>query len=102
MPRNRKGARVKLEKEKIMDEKAVKRFLQCGAGPVVDLAIEMANLTWKEELAVTLCGRKDMTQERAAEKAGYSVDTMQRWYRKALEKLRKSWNGVWWIEKLSE
>ena len=85
-----------------MDEKAVRRFLQCGAGPVVDLALELANLTWKEELAVTECARRDKTQERAAEDNGYSVDTMQRWYRRGIAKLCRAWGGVWWGEKLAE
>lgn len=76
--------------------------MRCGAGPVVNLAIELANLTWKEELAVTLCVRKDKTQEAAAEEAECSVDTMQRWYRKGMKKLQKAWSGVWWIEKLAE
>ena len=75
--------------------------LSC-AGPVVDLALELANLTWKEELAITECARRDKTQERAAEDNGYSVDTMQRWYRRGIAKLCRAWGGVWWVEKLAE
>lgn len=85
-----------------MEEKDVLKFLQCGAAPVVDLAISIANLTWKEETAVSLCGRRDMTQEKAAEESGYSVDTMQRWYRRGISKLAKAWDGVWWIQRLIE
>ena len=46
----------------MMEEKDVLRFLRCESSDLVDLAVKKANLTWKEELAVTLCGRKDKTQ----------------------------------------
>lgn len=85
-----------------MDEDDIVRFLRCPASPVVDLAVEMANLTWKEHTAIDLCARKGMTQERAAESAGYSVDAMQRWYRSGIKKLTTAWGGVWWINRLSE
>lgn len=83
-----------------MDEEKIIRFLRCPATAVVDLALAMANLTWKEETAVTLCGRQAKTQERAAEEAGYSVDAMQRWYRAGMKKLSVAWAGLWWIEKI--
>lgn len=83
-----------------MDEKDVVSFLRCPASSVVDLAIEMANLTWKEDLAITLCGRQAKTQEKAAEESGYSVDAMQKWYRSGIKKLSRSWSGTWWISKL--
>lgn len=86
----------------LMDEKDVVKFLRCPASQIVDLAINMANLNWKEHLAITMCGRKAMTQERAAEESGYSVDAMQKWYRSGIKKLLKSWGGVWWIHKLIE
>ena len=83
-----------------MEETAVIRFLRCPAADIVNLAIAMANLTWKEELAVKECGQKAKTQEKAAEDSGYSVDAMQRWYRSGIKKLSSSWDGVWWIKKL--
>lgn len=85
-----------------MDESKVIEFLRCPASELVNLAIEMANLTWKESLAINLCGRQAMTQERAADKSGYSVDAMQKWYRSGMKKLVKSWSGMWWIQKLVE
>lgn len=85
-----------------MDESRAIAFLRCPSADIVDLAVEMANLTWKEALAIDLCGRKSMTQEKAAEQSGYSVDAMQRWYRAGIKKLCVAWRGVWWIEKLSE
>lgn len=85
-----------------MDESKILAFLRCPASELVDLALEMANLTWKEQLAVTQCGRRAKTQEKAAEENGCSVDVMQRWYRSGIRKLSKSWAGVWWIKKIVE
>lgn len=76
-------------------------FLRCPAGAVVDLAVEMANLTWKESLAIELCGRKGKTQETAAEEAKRSPDAMQRWYRAGIKKLSTAWAGMWWIQNLA-
>ena len=45
-----------------MEEKDVLRFLRCESSDLVEFAVKMANLTWKEELAITLCGRKDKTR----------------------------------------
>lgn len=86
----------------MMEEKDVLRFLRCESSDLVDLAMKKANLSWKEEMAVTLCGRKDKTQNQAAEEAGLSVDTVQRWYRRGIEKLGRAWSGIWWIQKLLE
>lgn len=85
-----------------MNEDKIILFLRCPASSVVNLALEMANLTWKETLAIDLCGRKAKTQERAAEESGYSVDAVQKWYRSGIKKLSKAWDGVWWIQKLAE
>lgn len=48
-----------------MDEDKAVKFLRCPSSDLVELAMQKANLTWKEELAITLCVRRDMTQERA-------------------------------------
>lgn len=83
-----------------MNEEKIIAFLRCPASAVVDLALAMANLTWKEETAITLCGKQAKTQERAAEEAGFSVDAMQRWYRSGMKKLSVAWSGIWWIDKM--
>lgn len=83
-----------------MTEDEVITFLRCPASSIVNLALEMANLTWKEQIAIDLCGKQAKTQEKAAEETGYSVDTMQRWYRAGITKLIKAWSGIWWIEKV--
>lgn len=83
-----------------MEESKVLEFLRCPASAVVSLALEMANLTWKESLAIDLCGRQAKTQERAAEESNKSVDAMQKWYRSGINKLKVAWDGVWWIQKL--
>lgn len=85
-----------------MNEDKIIAFLRCPARPVVDLAIEIANLTWKEAIAIDLCGRHDLTQESAAEEAKRSPDAMQRWYRAGIQKLSAAWAGVWWIENLAD
>lgn len=87
-------------KSDAMDEKKILTFLHYPASALVDLDISMANLTWQEETAINLCGRKNMTQEKAAEKTGYSSDSMHRWYRQGIEKLSFAWDGFPWIEKL--
>lgn len=85
-----------------MDEDLIKKFLRQPASDVIDLAVEMANLSWKEEKAVELCFRKRMTQERASEAIGISVDSMQRICRSAIQKLNIAWSGCWWIEYLAK
>ncbi len=83
-----------------MPESIIKRFLRYPSRPLVDFALSLANLTWQEETAAELCGRKHMSQEKAAEEAGYSVDAMQKWYRAALKKLSTAWAGSEWIYKI--
>lgn len=81
----------------VMSEEIVIAFLRYPVAGLVDYALSIANLTWQEETAITLCGRKRMTQEKAAEKAGYSVDAMQKWYRAGIKKLCSAWSGSEWI-----
>ena len=69
-----------------MKESSIVRLLRAPDIELVDFAIRRANLTWKEALAVDLCGRRGYTQESAAEHAGYSVDAMQKWYRSGIAK----------------
>lgn len=83
-----------------MDEDKVLAFLRYPATDLVDFAMLKANLSWQEETALTLCGRKRITQERAAEMKGYSVDAMQKWYRAGIKKLIIAWSGCAWIEKI--
>ena len=83
-----------------MTEETVKRFLRYPSKPLVEFALSMVNLTWQEETAITLCGQRRMTQEKAAEKADCSVDAMQRWYRSGLEKLTRAWAGSEWMSKI--
>lgn len=84
-----------------MNEETVIKMLRYPSAALVDFALSLANLSWQEETAISLCGRKRMTQERAAENAGYSVDAMQRWYRAGIKKLAAAWSGQEWIEKIT-
>lgn len=83
-----------------MNEETAVQFLRYPTAALVDFALSLVNLSWQEELALNLCGRKRMTQERAAESAGYSVDAMQRWYRAGIKKVTMAWSGHEWIEKV--
>ena len=83
-----------------MDERLILAFLRYPSAPLVDFGMTLANLTWQEQLALELCGRKHMTQERAAEQAGYSVDAVQKWYRSGMKKLGVVWDGQAWIKKI--
>lgn len=83
-----------------MTDKEVVRFLRCPASELVELAISRANLTERELQAVTLIGRRGMTQEAAAEQLDRSVDGVHLWYRSAVQKLALCWDGIWWVRKL--
>ena len=85
-----------------MNKSQVTAFLRCPSGNLVDFAVALANLTWREQVAITLCGKQAKTQEIAAEEANVSVDSMQHWYSSGMRKLQTAWSGVWWIEKLAE
>lgn len=85
-----------------MTDEEILAFLRCPDKAIVDLAVEMANLTWKEELAINECGRKYKTQEKAAEDNKRSPDAVQRWYRSGMKKLSMAWAGCWWIKALIE
>lgn len=85
-----------------MQNAEIVRFLRSPSAPLVDFAVSSANLTNKEAMAILMCGRQAMTQEEAAEAAGYSVDAMHKWYRSGVKKLNTAWTGQWWIEKLTQ
>ena len=83
-----------------MSEDDIKLFLRYPSKALVDFALELVNLTWQERTAIDLCGRQGYTQEAAAERAGYSVDAMQRWYRAGIRKLCAAWAETMWIKKV--
>lgn len=75
-------------------------FLRYPSKPLVDFALTLANLSWQEALALDLCARKRMTQEKAAEQVGYSVDAVQKWYRAGIRSLQVAWSDCEWIRKV--
>lgn len=83
-----------------MTKEDVILILRYPVSEIVDRAMAITNLTWKEEVAVYQCGRKGRTQEQAAEICGYSVDAMQRWYSKGIKKLIFAWARSEWIGEL--
>lgn len=83
-----------------MTEDQAIKLLRCDDARLVDILLSMVNLTWKEEKAVNLCGRQEMTQFKAAEILGIDRRTIQKWNKAAMVKICKVWGGVWWIQKL--
>lgn len=83
-----------------MDDRMILAFLRYPSAPLVDFGLTLVNLTWQEQMALDMCGRKHMTQERTAEQAGYSVDAIQKWYRSGMKKLSVAWDGQEWIKKI--
>lgn len=81
-------------------EKQVVQLLRLPDAGLVDYMISLANLDKREATAIDLCGRKAYTQEEAAEHIDRSPDAVQKWYRSGIRKLRASWMGKWWIERL--
>lgn len=83
-----------------MSEEDVRTFLQYETKALVDFAIALVNLTWKERMIIELCGMQKYTQDDASGKTGLSVDTVQRCYRKGMCKLQSAWSGMVWIKKV--
>lgn len=83
-----------------MTKEDVILILRYPISEIVDRAMAIANLTWKEEVAIYQCGRKGRTQEQAAEDCGYSVDAMQRWFSKGIKKLIFAWSRSDWLHDL--
>lgn len=87
-----------------MDEKQVIAFLRSSEPAPIKLALEMANLTDNERLAVELCGIRGLTYDDAVEalQGKREVDTIKRWYRSAKKKLCRAWSGMRWVSSILE
>lgn len=83
-----------------MPENHVVAFLRYPSAPLVEFALALVNLTWKERKTIDLCARQQYTQEAAAEYLEYSVDAVQKWYRSGIKKISEAWAGQQWIEKI--
>lgn len=92
-----------------MDKQAILGFLQGSYPPeLIQFAVNYANPTYKERIAIDLCGIKNMTQAMAAEQAelsgmlpSCSEDSMQRYFSSAMRKLDTSWSSQRWMNKLT-
>lgn len=89
------------------EEDRTVKFLRCSASALVDLALEMANLTDKERIAVELCGRRGLTRDEAVEELQKTstpreIDAVKRWYRSGIKKLCVAWSGLYWIDAILE
>ena len=85
-----------------MCDNDIRRFLRYYYKPIVDFALDLAELDDRERQAVQLCGRRRLTIEQASEEAGVSVCTMQTRWANARKRLQKSWQGLEWVQKLAE
>jgi len=83
-----------------MDRKIVKKFLACDYPELIDLALNYARLTDKQQEIVDLCFKRGLTQEDAAEKTGYDVSTIRRWYNKAMKSMCAKFDHLPWIYKV--
>lgn len=81
----------------------IERFLQAPFPPwLIDGAISQANLTAREADAIRLCGRQDLTREKAAEVLDVSRNGLQNWYDSGMGKLYSAWSGQSWFERLKQ
>lgn len=87
-----------------MTDDTVKRFLRYYYAPLVDFALDLAQLDDREREAVELCGRRRKSIEEAAELAAppVSVNTMQTRWSNARRRLRRAWAGVEWVQLLAD
>lgn len=83
-----------------MRKQDVEKFLRYHERDLVDFAISLANLTKREQLAITLCGMQAMTQSEAGEAVDRDWKTIQRWYSDGIKKLQLCWASREWILKL--
>ena len=85
-----------------MNDEKVKKFLRYYYSGIVGFALALAALNDREEEAVKLCGRRGLTIEQAAEIADVSPNTMKSRWESARKRLQKAWNGIEWIEIITE
>ena len=87
-----------------MTDADVVSFLRSSCIAPVRLALEMANLTDNEKIAVELCGIRGLTYDDAVEalQNRREVDTVKRWYRSARKKLCIAWGSMPWVMAILE
>lgn len=84
-----------------MENQQIIGFLQYPDRPLVNLAVDRANLTRKEREAIVSYIYEGETAEYTAERLDVSVGTINNWRRDAFRKLNNCWSGVPWIAELS-
>lgn len=80
----------------------IRAILQSPDVEFVEMAMGLVNLDDSERIAVELCIRRGMTQERAAEKLDCSVEAIQKWCRSAKDKIWVVWSGRWWMRRIMD
>ena len=89
-------------KKRMKKETALFFIRKYPVKPLVDLALSFVNLTEQEEIVINLCGKKQLTQEAAADKLGVSKNSVYTWFSEAMEKLCYAWGNSEWIEILAD
>lgn len=78
----------------------VKRVLRCPYKPLVLTALSYVNLTDRELNLLILRHMRGHTQEEAAEELYSSVNGLQKWEYAALEKCRKAWEKLIFVQEI--
>lgn len=78
----------------------VKRILHSPYKPLVLAALSYVNLTDREMNLLVLRHMRGHTQEETAEETGYSVNGIQKQEYVALEKCRKAWEKLIFIQEI--
>lgn len=83
-----------------MTTQEVKAVLKSPHKPLVLAALSYVNLTDRELDLLILRHMRGHTQEDAAEELGYTVNAVQKWEYAALEKCRKAWEHLIFIQEI--
>ena len=85
----------------LLENSQIIGFLQYPDMPLVNHAIDRANLNRKEREAVFSYVYEGETAEYTAERLDVSVGTINNWRRDGFRKLDRCWSGVPWINELT-
>lgn len=78
----------------------VKRVLKCPYKPLALAALSYVNLTDRELNLLILRHMRGHTQEETAEELCSSVNGLQKWEYAALEKCRKAWENLIFVQEI--
>lgn len=85
-----------------MNKDDIMKILKCPYKPIVDLAIELVNLTAKEKEIIINVYLNGYSEEETAEILEISRNTVSNRKRKALDKMSKAWKNSDLIEMIKD